>query len=96
MGLNHRHTRRMNKLRVENRLLCSVTDEPCWLCGGKIDYLLRDGADAFELDHYYPVSLYPDLAEDPAGFRPSHRSCNRARGNRMPTARIGTASRQWS
>jgi hypothetical protein len=90
-----KETTRMHRLRTEYRLLCEATDEPCWLCGGRIDYLLRDGDDGFELDHYYPVSLYPDLQEDAAGFRPSHRSCNRHRGNRAPTPRLGNTSRPW-
>jgi hypothetical protein len=56
---------------------------------------LRDGADAFELDHYFPVALYPDMQHDPAGFRPSHRSCNRERGIKAPTASLGLTSRAW-
>lgn len=96
MSKYHHQSRRMHQLRTEFRLLCQASDEHCWLCGGRIDYLLRDGADAFELDHYYPVSLYPQHEEDPAGFRPSHRSCNRARGNKPPAPSLGSPSREWA
>ena len=75
--------------------MCEAMDARCWLCGAPIDYLLRDADDAFELDHYYPVSTHPQLCEDPGNFRPSHRSCNRARGNRPPRASLGTTSREW-
>lgn len=90
-----RQTRRFVALRKEFRLLSEAIDEPCWLCGRRIDYLLRDADDAFELDHYFPVSTHPDLVEDPANFRAAHRSCNRARGNRAPRAGLGTTSRRW-
>ncbi|MFF9564885.1 hypothetical protein ACF1AJ_16180 [Leifsonia sp. NPDC014704] len=66
-------------LRTEFRLLCQAAR--CWPCGGAIDYLLRDGYDAFEPDHYFPVSIHPQYEESPANFRPSHRSCNRSRGD---------------
>lgn len=95
MSQHHHQTRHMAMLRHEFRTLCAAQDARCWLCGGAIDYLLRDGFDAFELDHYYPVSLYPQHEEDPANFRPSHRSCNRARGNRAPAPRLGDTSRAW-
>jgi 5-methylcytosine-specific restriction endonuclease McrA len=76
----------MNILRTEFRLLCQAQDARCWLCGGAIDYLLRDGYDAFELDHYFPVSTHRQYEEDPANFRPSHRSCNRSRGTARPSS----------
>lgn len=62
-----------------------------------IDYDAPPGTtdESFELDHYYPVSKRPDLQEDPAGFRPSHASCNLLRGNRDPMQPIGMLSRQW-
>ena len=90
-----RWTRRYNTLRVEFRAICQATDEPCWLCGQPIDYLLGDSDDAFELDHYYPVSTHPEFNEDPANFKPSHRSCNRRRGNNAPKPGLGTTTRHW-
>ena len=45
----------------------------CWLCKRRIDYAAKPGTtdQSHELDHYYPVSLYPDLQHDPAGWRHS-------------------------
>ena len=68
----------MAMLRTEFRL-CQAAR--CWPCGGAIHYLLRDGNDALELDHYFPDSIHPQYEEDPATVRPSHRSCNRSRGD---------------
>lgn len=94
----NRGTRNMQKLRKEFRTQCETANESCWLCGQPIDYTApKDHPDAFELDHYFPVSTHPQLAEDPAGFRPSHRSCNGARGNTDPAdiLSIGQQSRAW-
>ena len=51
--------------------------------------------ESYNLDHLYPVSKHQELQFDPAGFRPSHTSCNRLRGNQDPPTPIGTLSRQW-
>lgn len=55
----------------------------CWICGGRIDYSVTPGSTDYShnLDHFYPVSRYPDLQRDPANFRHSHRVCNYRRGN---------------
>ena len=48
-----------------------------------------------ELDHYYPVRDYPDLQDDPAGFRHSHRKCNRERGAGQPKLGLGDVIPAW-
>jgi hypothetical protein len=76
---------------------CKAQHAVCWLCGMPIDYSAPKNTsdDSFNLDHLYPVSKHPELQFDPAGFKPSHTSCNRLRGNQDPPAPIGTLSRQW-
>lgn len=76
---------------------CKARHAVCWLCGMPIDYAATKNTtdDSFNLDHLYPVSKHPELQFDPAGFRPSHTSCNRLRGNQDPPTPIGTLSRQW-
>lgn len=76
---------------------CKAQHAVCWLCGMPIDYEATKNTtdDSFNLDHLYPVSKHPELQFDPAGFRPSHTSCNRLRGNQDPPTPIGTLSRQW-
>ena len=73
------------------------TSAPCWICGQAIDYDATPNTtdDSHSLDHYRPVSLFPDLEEDPSNYRHSHTSCNRKRGNKMPTGEIGKQSRIW-
>ncbi|WP_188043676.1 HNH endonuclease [Changpingibacter yushuensis] len=69
----------------------------CWICKKRIDYDVKPGTsdNSHELDHYYPVSLYPDLQEDPANFRHAHRKCNRERGNGQPKSDIGQLVPEW-
>ena len=77
---------------------CEATNEPCWLCGQPIDYTAPpEHPDAFEYDHYHPVSTHPQLTEDPANARAAHSSCNRSRGDTDPAdiLSIGAQSRIW-
>lgn len=69
----------------------------CWICGKRIDYNAKPGTTdvSHELDHYYPWSLYPELADDPANFRHAHRKCNRERGNGQPSADLGDVIAAW-
>lgn len=69
----------------------------CWICHKRIDYTVEPGTTptSHELDHYYPVSTYPELQEDPAGFRHSHKICNAKRGNGQPPLALGDIIPQW-
>ena len=69
----------------------------CWICGQRIDYDADPGSadDSHELDHYHPVSLRPELQEDPANFRHAHRKCNGVRGNRAPRPGLGVTVPAW-
>lgn len=75
-------SRYYRQARKHFRAQCAQNNRPCWLCGQPIDYTIpwKDphtghiNDDAFELDHLYPRSTHPEYAEDPGGFRPSHRS----------------------
>lgn len=96
-------TRRMRALKaaffVEGQRLDAERDPAadCWLCKKRIDYNAKPGTTdkSHELDHYYPVSLYPDLQEDPANFRHAHRKCNRERGNGQPKSDLGEIVPDW-
>ncbi|WP_301149001.1 HNH endonuclease [Mycobacterium simiae] len=98
-----RATRRYRMLRATFREDCRTFVNPdgtvgahCWLCGRAIDYSLAgDHPEGFNLDHAHPVSTHPELAEDPANFRPSHCDCNHRRGNRAPFIELGTPSEDW-
>ncbi|MFJ3030959.1 HNH endonuclease [Rothia terrae] len=96
-------SRLYRKHRIQFKAQCAASNAPCWLCNQPIDYSIpwKDplsggiNDDAFELDHLYPRSTHPELAEDPGNYRPSHRSCNRKRSNKMPTGSLGNLTRQW-
>lgn len=96
-------SRRYKKRRAEFRDACEKDQLPCWLpwCGKPIDYSLRSPhPDSWSLDHAIPVSERPDLAEDPANFRPAHLTCNKQRGTTDVEAGarlsdIGEASEDW-
>jgi hypothetical protein len=91
-----RRTRRFMSQRKTFRAHCSAEQLPCWLCGKPIDYELpKDHPDSFNLDHAYAVTQRPELAEDTANFRPSHKACNERRGNREPLIDLGIPSEDW-
>lgn len=91
-----RRTGRFRAQRAEFLAKCKANDVPCWLCGKSIDYLLPyQHPECFNLDHAIPVSVRPELAEDPASFRASHRLCNERRGNSEPFLDLGEPSETW-
>lgn len=90
-------TRQFEKDKAAFFAQCKARHAVCWLCGMPIDYAAEKNTsdESYNLDHLYPVSKHQELQFDPAGFRPSHTSCNRFRGNQDPPTPIGTLSRQW-
>ncbi len=86
--------RAYRKVRARFRAQCEKVGQPCHLCGQRIDYT-EDSRDPWELDHFYPRSVRPELALDPANFRPAHRSCNRSRGDAPVTPTLGVPSEDW-
>ena len=91
-----RGTKRWQKLRVNLYERDRRAGAPCWICGQPIDYRAPSGTpDAWEPDHVLPVASRPDLAFDPGNIRPSHCSCNRARGKKANCNDLGTPSRAW-
>lgn len=90
------------RLKEQFRTACAATDAPCWLCHQPIDYAIRNtpgeqvNLEAFEPDHFHPRNTHPHLTLDPANLRPSHLTCNRARGKNLITNTLGTPSRQWT
>jgi len=96
-------TRRYMKLRAVFLDECKEANAPCWLCGQPIDYRIPHndpvtGAvnrEAFELDHAYPRSTHPELAEDPSNFRPSHRACNLKRSDGKGDLPMGSVSSRF-
>ncbi|MGY4643641.1 hypothetical protein ACVW07_001474 [Cellulomonas sp. URHB0016] len=53
----------------------------CHLCAGPIDLTIRNGGAALQLDHVWPQSY--GGCHHVANLRPSHRTCNASRGNRI-------------
>lgn len=83
-------------LKRDFRTVCEESNAPCWMCGQEIHYEAADDeGDSFNLDHFHPWSTHPELREDPANFRPSHRACNLARGNGDAPLGLGQPSESW-
>lgn len=77
-----------DNLRAERR--------PCCRCGQPIDYTLPPRhPDSFSVEHVLPLSLHPELAEEPSNLDAAHMRCNSSRGNRDPKPGLGTRSRIW-
>lgn len=96
-------SRRYRVMKKAFREKCASENARCWICGHSIDYRIpyKDpvtgfvNQDAFQLDHLYPRSTHPEMAEDPANFRPSHGSCNNKRSNKLSMTGIGQTTRSW-
>lgn len=71
----------------------------CHICGMPIDYSVEPSStpDAYEPDHVIPVSMNKELELDLNNILPSHRRCNRARGDgkRNGENSLGMRSRIW-
>ena len=70
----------------------------CHICGKPIDYFVPPSStpDSYEPDHLIPVHLRPDLELDLQNIAPSHRHCNRARGDGTNGENaLGVRSRIW-
>ncbi|MDK8637518.1 HNH endonuclease [Corynebacterium imitans] len=88
--------RRAVEVTAAYREQCAADGLPCWLCGQPIDYNAAGGTpNAFELDHFYPRTDYPELTWEESNFRPSHSGCNRSRGKRDAPAAIGPTTIAW-
>lgn len=71
---------------------------PCHICGQPINYHLEPSTvpDSWEPDHLVPVCKDKSLELDLTNILPSHRRCNRARGDGTNgTNDIGRKSRVW-
>lgn len=99
----HTTSRRFKAQRKAFRLEGERDQAPCWICRMPIDYSIpridpftgRLNHEAWELDHLFPQSTHPELAEDPGNFRHSHSMCNNRRSNAAPSLSIKRPSRQW-
>jgi 5-methylcytosine-specific restriction endonuclease McrA len=70
--------------------------QPCWICRQPIDYNLPGTHDdGFTVDHIKPLSLHPEMAEEPSNLAACHRHCNLSRGNKAVKPALGNTSRNW-
>ena len=70
----------------------------CVHCGQPINYNVPRSStdDSYEPDHRIDVAAHPELALVPENVQPSHRRCNRARGNKAGINNLGHQTRDWS
>lgn len=75
------HTVQWQKLRRARIQQARNAAEPCYRCGGPIDYSLSGRLPAGPtVEHIQPASLRPDLALNIANCAVSHNECNRLHG----------------
>ena len=96
-AVRKRDSYRYRTLKDRYRAKCAAHGVPCHLCGMPIDYSLPSGEDpnSFEVDHFHPVDTHPELFEDPACFRASHKDCNASRGTADVAPTLGNPSEPW-
>ena len=93
-----RDTQEWRRLRKQCFARDKAAHAPCHICGQPIDYALKPSStpDAWEPDHRFTVKSHPELAELPENILPSHRRCNRARGDKASIDNLGNQSRNWN
>lgn len=95
-AIKDRNSRTYMRLRDRFRGQCAGVGALCHLCGQTIDYTIPAGeTDAFEVDHFHPVDTHPELFEDIANFRASHKGCNGSRGSKDVKPTLGQPSETW-
>jgi len=70
----------------------------CWWCGQPINYTAPPSTtpDSWEGDHKVPVAKAPELELDLNNVAPSHKHCNRSRGDGTNGENtLGMQSRVW-
>ena len=69
----------------------------CVHCGQPIDYEAQPSTtdDSYEPDHRVTVESHPEYALLPENVQPSHKKCNRSRGNRAGINNLGRRTRDW-
>lgn len=87
---------RYRRERATFKAQCQQDKAECWICAGAKGPIHYDAPAsdplAFQLDHLFPRSQRPELADDPGNWRASHAVCNAARGERMPVHDLGNPS----
>ncbi len=84
------------------RLECFERDKAkralCVHCGQPIDYAVQPSStdDSYEPDHRIDVASRPEYALIPENVQPSHRRCNRVRGNKAGINNLGRRTRNWA
>lgn len=81
--------RRVRELHRRDRI------QPCWRCGGQIDYDATPFTDpAYNLGHRKSVARFPELAAEPSNLAPEHWRCNVTAGD-SDVIPLGSLSREW-
>lgn len=83
-------TRRDTTIRDRHRTAIARSKPPCALCGQPIDYTLPTlDPGAYVVDHIIPLAKGGD--DGLANKQPAHRSCNRAKSDRLESPVLRTS-----
>lgn len=83
----------MRAVREEPHAAWVAEDAPCWIwAADRLGRGRRQLGRVVEYDHYFPARPHPEHYDDAANGRPSHRCCNRDRGNGASRASLGTST----
>ena len=98
MNKDPRWTPAWRRLRIQCYERDKARGAVCVHCGQAIDYSVKPSSTdaSYEPDHKIDVAKHPELALLPENVQPSHRRCNRARGNKAGINNLGKRTRNWS
>ena len=98
MSRDPRWTPQWKRLRLECYARDRDKNARCVHCGQPIDYTVPPSStdDSYEPDHRITVAKHPEWALLPENIQPTHRRCNRARGNKAGINNLGRRTRDWT
>lgn len=98
MARDPRWTPQWKRLRLECYARDRDKNARCVHCGQPIDYTVPPSStdDSYEPDHRITVAKHPEWALLPENIQPTHRRCNRARGNKAGINNLGRRTRDWT
>ena len=90
------NTRAYRKARERFKNEGRANDEPCWICGGAIDYDAEPRTPySHTLDHVYTATKHPEYFHDEGNWRHAHASCNSRSGEANMTRECEELPRWW-
>jgi 5-methylcytosine-specific restriction endonuclease McrA len=90
------HSATYQRDRAQKRKEWKAAKRRCHVCLEEIDYdAPKTDPMHFQLDHIKSRKVYPELADDPMNWAPSHARCNKKKHTSDVGPALGETSETW-